>query len=135
MAPPKGPKKSQVGARIQIDRLIQASRDEKKKTHNAEVTPYGPAKSRKVQANAPPKKVYERHGAPNINVQLPNPMAYPQARGKGNALVIRIKAEPIAPLTESSGSASPLHAQAGKKNVPVWLPETKPFPFMDLPGE
>ena len=135
MANPKGPKKSQAGARIQIERMIQASQDEKKKTHKGEVAPYGPTRLSKVQANPPPKKVYERNGAPNINVQLPNPLAYPQARGKGNALVIRIKAEPIAPLTESSGSTSPLHAQAGKKNVPVWLPETKPFPFMDLPGE
>ena len=135
MAPHKGPKKSQVGTKIQIERMIQASQDEKNKSRNAKVKPYGPARPGKFQANPPPKKVYERYGAPNINVQLPSPLAYPQARGKGNALVIRIKAEPVPPLTQSSGTASPLHIQAGKKNVPVWLPDTKPFPFLDLPGE
>lgn len=132
---PKGPKKSQVGAKVHIERLIQASQDDKNKTYKGKVTPYGPARPRQIEAKSAPKKVYERYGAPDISVQLPNPLAYPQARGKGNALIIRIKAEPIAPLTESSGSSSPLHVQAGRKNVPVWLPDTKPFPFMDLPGE
>lgn len=110
MAPPKGRKKSQLSAKAQLQ-------------------PYGPARPKKLPPKLP--KTFQRLNAPDIHVQLPNPLAYKQ--GDNKALTIRVKAEPIAPLAATVTSL--VHVQAGKKNVPVWLPDSKPFPFMDLPGE
>ena len=127
MAPPRGPKKSQLGAKAQVEKLVQESKAKNK--NKGGIQPYGPAKPKKLLPRPP--KTFHRPNAPNINVQLPNPLAYQQ--GDSKALTIRVKAEPVAPLT--STITSPVHVQASKKNIPVWLPDSKPFPFMDLPGE
>lgn len=133
MARPKEPKKAQAAKKVQIEKLIQEETQKQARRDNAthkKSSRKGPYKAgaRKSQGPYQPlRKSFSRLEGPEIHVHLPVPSASPvaQSRSRGH-----VKA--TAPVVST---LSPVELQRDCKHVPVWLPETKPFPFLDLPVE
>ena len=132
MSRPKEPKRAQAAKKVQIEKLIQDAQKQAPKsnaTHNKK-SGKGPYKAGAYKLRVPYEplhKSFSRSGGPAIHVHLPIPSASPLASSRAHGHV-----KPKPPLVST---LSPVDLESNSKHIPVWLPETKQFPFMDLPGE
>ena len=132
MSRPKEPKKAQAAKKVQIEKLIQDAQKQAPKSNATHIKNWrkgqNKAGAHKLQAPYEPlHKTFPRSKGPEIHVHLPLPSAKPLVKSRAPRHV-----NSTAPLVST---LSPVGLESNSKHVPVWLPKTKQFPFMDLPAE
>ena len=132
MAPPKRPKKSQAGKKLQVEKLIKDAEKLGLNSKNARDNK-SPKKSQVNDIRKPKlpykplDKVLLQPDGPEILVRLPAPSVHRLPK-----TCTRPSARPKAPVTSSLAL---IKLDVDHKKVRVWLPTSKPFRFLDLPTE
>ena len=133
MGRPKQSKKAQAAKKVQIEKLIQeetqkqAPKDNAIHNKSSRKCPYKAGAHKSQGPYKPLRKSFSRSEGPEIQVHLPAPSASPLAKSRAHGQV-----KSTAPLVST---LLPVELEGDPKRIPVWLPETKPFRFLDLPVE
>ncbi|KAL8790717.1 MAG: hypothetical protein Q9195_006195 [Heterodermia aff. obscurata] len=132
MSWPKQSKKGQAAKKAQIEKSIQDAQKQAPRSNATYNKKWGKgpykAGARKLQVPYEPlHKSFPRSEGPEIHVHLPAPPVNPLVKSRARGLP-----KSTAPLVST---LSPVDIESDSKRIPVWLPETKRFPFMDLPAE
>ena len=137
MGRPKQSKKGQAAKKDQIEKLIQEETQKQASKNNAthhkssRKCPYKAGAYKSQGPYKPFRKSFSRSDGPEINVHLPVHLAVPSASSPAKSRAPG-QVKSTAPLVST---LLPAELEGDSKHVPVWLPETKPFRFLDLPAE
>ena len=125
-------KKAKRALKAYIEKNAQAKDQtdaEKKNKHEQARVSQQKARSFANPLRQHPRVTVHRADAPDVEIRLPAPTNY----RRSNFLNSSTKPAPVSPLAHTLMKS--IDIELNSKRIPVWLPQSKPFPFLDLPGE